>query len=150
MSIEFRRSRPALTESDLAAFEERLHIKLPQDYRNFLLVNNGGKPRLKTFPIQNNPSDTHAYIEYFLCICEDDIYDLSIWIRRYRHRVPMQMIPIAIDPGGNLICLTISGENPNKLYFWDHENEVEQGSQPWDKNLYFIANNFTELIYLLS
>jgi hypothetical protein len=37
--------------------------------------------------------------------------------------VPVGILPIGDDPGGNLICMCINRENYGKIYFCDHELE---------------------------
>jgi hypothetical protein len=64
--------------------------------------------------------------------------------------VPAGFLPLAVDPGGNLICLVISGTNTGKVYFWDHEEEVEEGQQPGYSNVYLIANSFNEFLNSLT
>jgi hypothetical protein len=150
MTLNWVKSRESLFEQDIVNLETQFKISLPAPYRDFLLLHNGGQPTLTKFPLQNNPSDTHAYIEYFFCIKDNDIYNLAVWVRRFKSRIPYDLIPIAIDLGGNLICLSVIGERIGKVYFWDHEEEVGEGKEPWGKNLYFIANNFTEFLENLA
>ena len=33
------------------------------------------------------------------------------------------MLPIAVDPGGNLVLLAIEGEDTGKVFFWNHEGK---------------------------
>lgn len=45
MGLRLRNCGPAVSEPDIAAFERRLGVSLPDDYRRFLLeVNGGGGP----------------------------------------------------------------------------------------------------------
>ena len=150
MDLDIVNSRDSLKKKDIVKFEEEFGITLPEEYKNFLMVHNGGRPKQKIFPIQNNPSDTHAYIDFFLCLKEKDVYEIATWINRYQLRIPHNMIPIAVDPGGNLICLSVSGTNSGKVYYWEHEYEVEGGIEPWDKNLYPVASSFLEFIKTLT
>ncbi len=50
---------PPLDEKKIApTAEKKMGIKLPEDYRQFLLKNNGGRPDPANFPIrglENNP-----------------------------------------------------------------------------------------------
>jgi hypothetical protein len=36
---------------------------------------------------------------------------------------PGEVISIGDDPGGNQICIGISGKYIRNIYFWDHETE---------------------------
>jgi len=54
-------------------------------------------------------------------------------------QIPPELLPIAPDPGGNLICLGIAGDVVDKVYFWDHERE----GHPTDwSNIDLIADSF--------
>ena len=50
-------ARP-LSAEDVQAIEAQIGVRLPDDYKAFLLRHNGGRPRPNAFPIQglaNNP-----------------------------------------------------------------------------------------------
>ena len=54
---------------------------------------------------------------------------------------------IAEAPGGNQICIAVTGEDKGKLFFWDHENERDLDKNPNDfGNVYLIANSFEEFV----
>ena len=146
MTVQINRSREPLDEQDLIQVETRLNRALPKEYRDFLTAHNGGRPEPNAFPIYNNPSDDQGLVHNFMCIKDGDIYDLLTWVDRYRDRVPSNFLPIAKDPGGNLICLSISGEDLGKVYFWDHEEEAATGQIPGYDNVYPVANSFQEFL----
>lgn len=150
MDIVIKRERAPLQESDLIQFELDFGVSLPESYRQFLLQHNGGHPQPDAFPIQDNPHDTHGLVHYFLCIQSGDVYHLPDWIKRYRNRIPASFIPIACDPGGNLICLGISGWDAGKVYFWEHEAEAPAGESPGFDNMYFVAGNFLSFLTSLT
>ncbi len=150
MAVQMYHSREQLSERDIVNTESQLGFTLPVAYRVFLLRNNGGRPQPNAFPIDNNPADTHGLVQAFLCIKEGDIYNLGTYVRRYRDRVPSGLLPIAVDPGGNLICLATSGVRAGKVYFWDHEEEANEGETPGYNNTYLIANSFDEFLNSLT
>lgn len=140
-----------ITQKDIAALEQRLGISLPVDYRQFLLSINGGQPEPNAFPIRDNPRDTHGLLERLFSLDEQDTnYDILDNAEVFHDRVPADLLPIAFDPGGNLICLAVRGENRGKIYFWDHSDECPPGRTPDYHNVYFVANDFNELIENLS
>ncbi len=69
---------------------------------------------------------------------EEAEYSLSWWVTRSTYRIPEEFIPIADDPGGNLICLGIKGTYYENIYFWDHEQESGDG-EPNMSNMYYLA-----------
>lgn len=142
MAITMTHIRNPLSPEDLDKLEQKIGLKLAEPYREFLLLYNGGRPKPNLFPLANNASDSHGMLLSFLCVQEGDVYHLPTWIRRLSDRVPSGFIPIAVDPGGNVICLALSGDKQGKVYFWDHEEEVEEGQVPGFQNMYLIADDF--------
>lgn len=66
-------------------------------------------------------------------------------------RVPDPMVPIAHDPGGNLVCISVTGEDAGKVYFCDHEGEYANGQRNrTESNVHLVADSFTEFITSLS
>jgi cell wall assembly regulator SMI1 len=143
MKIKVTNSQKLLTDSDIQDFEKKLGIQLPKTYRNFLLKHNGGQPQPNVFPLPENPVDTHAILDWFFSIDDEDINGNSLeWNYHIMNgRIPSNLLPIATDPGGNLICLQVSGTSLGRIYFWDHEEEPF--TNPEDYNaLLIVANNF--------
>jgi hypothetical protein len=110
-----------LAPERLAAFEASLGTSLPDPYRAHLLAHNGG------------------HVEGARKIHElhhvHGIHDGPQWARFpdsqaiYGGLVPRNLLPIADDPGGNLICLVLTGANRGAVWFWDHERA---GGNPTD------------------
>jgi len=42
-----------INENDLIELENQININIPEQYRNFLLRNNGGKPKINRFTTQD-------------------------------------------------------------------------------------------------
>lgn len=64
-------------------------------------------------------------VRYFLSITRNPTFSLAQKYEMYTrsHRVPKEMLPIAVDPGGNLVLLAIEGEDTGKVFFWNHEGK---------------------------
>jgi cell wall assembly regulator SMI1 len=149
--ITFNEPGKKITEKDIVELEQRLEMSLPSDYRQFLLRVNGGQPEPNAFPIRDSPRDTHGLLDRLFSVDDKDTdYDILDNAEVFRDRVPSDLLPIAFDPGGNLICLAVRGENRGKIYFWDHNNESLPRKTSDYHNVYFVANDFTELIDNLS
>lgn len=140
-------SMPPIQESDISRIERLFNITLPQDYRQFLLRYNGGRPEPSVFRIKNYyNSDNMAVIDTFLGISNGQEDSLEEYIKTYRDRMPKNIIPIAYDPGGNIIAISVSGNDQGYIYFWEHESEADEGDTPSYDNLYLIDENMTSFI----
>jgi hypothetical protein len=60
-------------------------------------------------------------------------------------RIPKKLFPIANDPFGNLICVSLTGEDCGAVYFWDHENEPDDEDTEF-RNIHLIADSWEEFI----
>jgi len=147
MLITMERVGPKLTEDSIINFEKKSGYKLPVVYKDFLLKYNGGKPRPDTYDV---PSWQHGYstVNDFNGILPGEYNDIEDNIRLLRGRLPTGFIPIADDPGGNVLLLCLAGSTTSKVYFWDHENEpYERGDRLEDyPNIHWVADSFTDLL----
>jgi hypothetical protein len=68
-------------------------------------------------------------------------------VERYRDRLPAGFMPIGLDQGGNLLTLALTGEAAGSIYFWDHEDELDdEGLSKTDmSNMYRIASDIEQL-----
>jgi hypothetical protein len=102
-----------LTPAKLKAFEKSLGATLPEPYRTHLLEHNGGY-----VDGARRLGDLHHV---------HGIHDGPQWARfhdrsqMYGGLVPERLLPIADDPGGNLICIELSGARRGAVCCWDHE-----------------------------
>lgn len=129
-----------LDPARLAAFEGRLGVALPADYRHFFLAHNGGElaPDEIILPGQAEPFASlgcafglHGGPESL-----DEVFD------NVEGAIPAELVAFAEDVGGNLLCIGIRGEHCGKVYFWDHGRSSPGDDQPgWD-NITLLASSF--------
>ena len=147
MQIKVENQFGAVTEAGLAQFEARHQIALPEEYKQFLLQSNGGRPVPDVFGV---PGWAHhsSSIHGFLGIHTGPDWQLERACRVYAERVPCDLMPIACDDFGNIVCLGIRGIRRGKIYFWDHENELdENGDFVQDyRNVFLVANSLQEFL----
>lgn len=116
-------------EEKLTEFESRYSIKLPEQYRSFLLKYNGGITPETEFRYKRTSSDVRAFygigngIDYysFENIFENvlkDVLPLTVFIDK-------GILPVAEDSWGNYITIGIDGENRGKMFFCDHEKGMK-------------------------
>lgn len=148
--VDIRRSFIPLDEADIAAIEQELAVQLPPDYRAFLLESNGGRPASNVFTYTRPDGPTAGIVDWFLGIHTGDNESLRRYVRRYKGRMPANLLPIAEDPFGNIICLAVTGDDTGRVYFWDHEYEASEGEPPATDNVYRIADSFSAFLASLK
>lgn len=142
---KFSDSEKKITASDITRLEKKLSLKFPQSYKNHLLTHNGGRCKPNVFSFVENGKQTESAIGWFFSVKYGDTYNLYEVVKDYKteqNRVPVDFLPIADDPLGNLICIDTQTE---KIYFWDHETEPSVTGNPdmWS-NVYWIADSLDE------
>jgi cell wall assembly regulator SMI1 len=147
--IEFEPSdAEPLTESELESVERELDVELPRDYRRFLLEQNGGRTVddwVLDTPIAHSiggvlPCD-------FYSVARSGQYDMSWMLDSYGlHWLAAGVLPIAEDPGGNVICLSLRGDEYGSVYFWDHELGAHEGDLPSPQGLTVVAESFEAFV----
>ncbi len=142
MRIETANPYGATSPEAIADFEARRGMVLPAAYKVFLLNANGGMPIPDVFEVPGWHGQASELL-IFYGIHEDPGYSLDSACKSYHERVPADLIPIATDSGGNNICLGWKGERQGKVYFWDHEDELdEDGNFVTDyRNVYLVADS---------
>lgn len=136
-----------LSTKRLKNFEEKHILRLPVDYRCFLLKNNGGYIENGNFLINDFQGEDRIEVFHGLDL-KQRFSNIEYLIETYSDRFNVKVLPIGHDGGGNFICLDVNeGQNYGKVYFYDNEvdNENDDGSLNRD-NLYLISNSFTEFL----
>ncbi len=112
---------PTLTEDSLHAVEQKYSCQLPDDYRKFLLKNNGGFPSPDCVDFEEAGQKTASDVFCFFAIGDERAWASMEWHHNtYSGRLPKNMLPIARDSCGNLWLLCVGGEHAGSVFFWDH------------------------------
>src|SRR3954468_13020452 len=115
--------------------ERTLGTRLPEDYRAFLLANNARQIRPCVVP---TPAITRAEklaLHDLSCFFPKQPCDFAYRINIYSGRIPKGFLPIASDPGSNLILLDLRPESFGKIHFWERAFEVDEGEEPTMQNV---------------
>lgn len=99
---------PKIHARDIEALEAELAAALPNSYREFLLLYNGGTPTPDTVDVPEAPG-TPTDVQVFFGIDRPvESSGLSWNLSLVGERLPgFDVLPIACDSGGNLFCLKI-------------------------------------------
>jgi cell wall assembly regulator SMI1 len=149
--IVFNQTESQLKIEQIEEVEKYVGLNFPNEYKDHLLKFNGGQPTPNIFKFNQNSRENLSNIDWFLAIYDGEYDNLKKEIEMVKieeKRMPEHMLPIAHDPGGNLICISCDYEDKGHIYFWDHEKEVDYSvSDDRDySNLYLIAKSFNEFI----
>ncbi len=128
---------PGIVPHNLEVFERQTGIRLPDDYRQFLLDYNGGKPVPDEFDIPD--CQNSAMIDSFFGLGREG-EDLEDWVNELED-IRGQYLPIALDPGGNVIMIEHS---TGEVYYWDAARIFDCSSD--EENAYSIAASFNDLL----
>ncbi|GIM50349.1 SMI1/KNR4 family protein [Capnocytophaga stomatis] len=134
-------------KSKISDIEKHFKIKLPQDYKDFLNIYNGGETEEDAF-IYVEDLDEYMIMGNFFGIDIDegfaDIYKIN---EEYNDDIPPNSLLIGSDMGSGLILLIQDGENDG-IWYYDHSYFFEQSSD--EENTYFICETFTEFLEILE
>jgi cell wall assembly regulator SMI1 len=131
MTMKIIDSGANLSENSISAFEKQFDIKLPPDYRAFMLKNNGGTPEGNwsfSFVETDMQGDTDSIISFFEIIYEKETGDYDDLKAGFTallesEQIPNTLMPIADDPFGNIIFIGVRGDEYGRVYFGNHELE---------------------------
>ncbi|WP_395851770.1 SMI1/KNR4 family protein [Cystobacter fuscus] len=142
-----------LATSALDDAEQQLGVRLPADYRAFMLQHNGGRPESDRFDISWQASQAAAaagkgsLLSWFFSIYEEREENLLVANRvDFRGRLPSGTVAIGRDPGGNLLLLRTTGSRVGEVLYWLREMEAEEGTTPTEDNVGFVADSFDDFL----
>lgn len=141
-ALKIKKSKKALKESDIAAFERETGVTLPADYRAFLLANNGGVPdRARYDTVDGKVS---GLVKCFISIDGRKEGSLSDEFESFTGSwIPANLIPIAVNPGDDdRVVLSVSGKDAGSVYNWAWGEEPEKPKASY-KYMRLIADSFT-------
>lgn len=142
---------PSTTEDIVQELEQTIGFTLPEDYRSWILENNGGVPTPGGFEFNDLYGAKESVVQLFLPVGKEHTYNVLGQYELFtgEDRLPAEVVPIAFDPFGNMICLDLQdGEFKGTVLFWDHEMEhVESGLE---SNLFIVAESFSEFLQMIK
>lgn len=151
--LSFQDKGEPASEDEIAAAEKELGREIPGPYREFLTQHNGCRVDPPNFDMPEGSTSPHGSVSWFLGVGSD--LDESLRIvgiaELYEGRLPGELVPVARDPGGNLICMDTGGA----LHFWHHEfededDEQEEDGEPSGDNVQQIAADFERFLASLE
>jgi len=108
-------------KKNVTDFETANRVRLPDDLKNCILENNGGRPSLRVF---DSMAQKERVVKGLLSFNKSDLDNVYTVMEVFK-KGGLGLIPFASDPFGNFICL--DPNDKDSVVFWNHENgEAEQ------------------------
>lgn len=129
-------SATKVSEQDVIEIENELGIKFPEDYKDFIIQMNGGIPQedmLYDFYDEVSELENTSIIRRFFSLYVDNLVlknNLKVIYNTMKNEgiISVDMLPIADDPAGNIISISLNDEDYGSIYYLNHEFEdVETG-----------------------
>jgi hypothetical protein len=150
-------SHPPVGEAELVQLQAAIGSSLPEAYRRFLLLHNGGRIDPSIFQLHWEGGRLarrfpKGRLHVMFCIDSASPNDLLKNAAAYRERVPAGTLPIGMDPGGNLLLLGLEPPHAGQVLFWVQDQEVawEDGEAPDFSNVGLAARSFDEFLRSLN
>lgn len=129
------RKAPASPEL-IDRLEQQVGRRLPDDYRDYLLRQDGGSLDFNSEGVQSifGLGEVPGYA--------------SIWenLQTYHDRVPRWLLPVASNFGGNIFAISLRTSDYGSVWFWDHEEEADEGEPPAEDNIELKAPSWSAFL----
>ena len=132
-------TRPEPDATGVAEFERRLGAQLPEDYKAFLRVANGGCPAVNWLETRAGPFQIEAF--YSLSPDQEDHYSVSRASRWPARDLGRKVVAVAGDGSGDQLLLDYVSDPPI-VSWWQHDHGKNEQPIP-------IAPNFSDFLDLL-
>jgi len=137
MAVGFKEAAEPASASDVERLEQRIGRALPADYRAFLLRQDGGWV-----------ADNDQALKEIFAIGEDAPDWSNLWdmLELYNGRLPHWLLPVADDEYGNLFAISTRDSDFGSVWFWDHEEEADEGEPPSEENIEQRSTSWTDFL----
>ena len=149
LKLKRAKGRKAATVEQVEKLEKQLGAKLPNDYRQFLLTQNGGMPDSYFINVPGHPNIENVMVGYLRGITNNQhpTESLEYAIEHELPCLPKGHLPIA--RASDIFSISLK-DNPGAIYFWDHESpedEDDDGNVIYKKSDgYLLAGSFDEFL----
>jgi hypothetical protein len=138
--------------SAIEDWERANNLKLPEDYRQFMIRYNGGRVFPRLFKHRMEPLKAGLYVdetgETFLDLIFSWETVEAHWQKRtYGEGVPPGHLVIGDSPGGIQVLMSVGPANSGTIVSWYHSNS-RWGTEDNTKT-YFLADSFAEFLRAL-
>lgn len=129
-NIIWKRVKSLSRFNSLDNFEQEYDITLPDNLKEFIITNNGGRPNLD---IIKTADGKEVEIKALLSFNKEDPENIYKVIDYFKKQFNGNIVPIATEPSGNYFCIDLTN---NSIVYWEHETN----------DLIFIAKDLVEFL----
>lgn len=154
--LEWEYADAEVSKARVKEIGAQLGFYLPQDYIECVKVNGGAS----VLPEEFNVEDVERCFGSLFSFDEKSSQYIVKKYELYNSSLPRDILPIAIDPAGNLLCFDYKDQQEKPVVvFWEHENASEKETlmhdegltdeQPEERareNLFYVAATFTAFL----
>lgn len=155
--LTIRDSAEPVSPDQLDRIERSLNLRLPAEYRSFLLRTNGGVPeprRLHYIAIDQDEGTLRRQkgrIARFYPVGPAEapsrqVNGLTLYKNNVPYGWPDWLLPIAhVEDAleGGMLCIAVKGENQGRIYYWPEQEIGEE-------TLHRVADSFNSFLALLA
>lgn len=138
-------------EEAISILENKFEVVLPEDYKRFLLQENGGRNTAYKYKNLVRISQINEEINIDVMFgVETNIKnaDIEQWTSEYRDDLFPNSIIIGDTIQHGFIVFWLSNEENRGIYYYDDTYEFESSTD--DVNAYFLANSFSEFLSMVE
>jgi len=132
-------------EKDFQAFESLIGSPLPADYRTFLAKYGViGFPEPVTFSYSATAKNKagRSLVSVFYGFDPKGQCSLQTVRGRYNARLRPEYVPVAEDPGGNILVLQVRGPQTGRVGVYLHDRQGDDLAEIGTENLALVADSF--------
>ena len=138
-------------EEAISILENKFEVVLPEDYKRFLLQENGGRNTAYKYKnlIRISQISEEINIDVMFGV-ETNMKnaDIEQWTSEYRDDLFPNSIIIGDTIQHGFIVFWLSNEENRGIYYYDDTYEFESSTD--DVNAYFLANSFSEFLSMVE
>lgn len=138
-------------EEAISILENKFEVVLPEDYKRFLLQENGGRNTAYKYKnlVRISQISEEINIDVMFGV-ETNIKnaDIEQWTSEYRDDLFPNSIIIGDTIQHGFIVFWLSNEENRGIYYYDDIYEFESSTD--DVNAYFLANSFSEFLSMVE
>ena len=138
-------------EEAISILENKFEVVLPEDYKRFLLQENGGRNTAYKYKnlVRISQISEEINIDVMFGV-ETNIKnaDIEQWTSEYRDDLFPNSIIIGDTIQHGFIVFWLSNEENRGIYYYDDTYEFQSSTD--DVNAYFLANSFSEFLSMVE